>query len=75
MKGSCSSPSFTAVSLPAQSVDVDADSSEGEVEDAEDVNVCTASEGSVQVLRYEYHIMYSCSYSTPVLYFRASTLG
>lgn len=27
------------------------------------------------VLRYEYHVLYSCSYQIPVLYFRASTLG
>ncbi|XP_052422779.1 ubiquitin-like-conjugating enzyme ATG10 isoform X3 [Carassius gibelio] len=26
------------------------------------------------VLRYEYHVLYSCSYQIPVLYFRASTL-
>ncbi|XP_038573095.1 ubiquitin-like-conjugating enzyme ATG10 [Micropterus salmoides] len=40
----------------------------------EDDGFCTASEGSGQVLQYEYHILYSCSYSAPVLYFRASTL-
>nr|XP_046265170.1 ubiquitin-like-conjugating enzyme ATG10 isoform X2 [Scatophagus argus] len=40
----------------------------------EDDGVCTVSEGSSQVLQYEYHILYSCSYSTPVLYFRAFTL-
>lgn len=27
------------------------------------------------VVRYEYHVLYSCSYRIPVLYFRASTLG
>ncbi|XP_061551080.1 ubiquitin-like-conjugating enzyme ATG10 isoform X2 [Phycodurus eques] len=32
------------------------------------------SGGSSHVLCYEYHILYSCSYMTPVLYFRASTL-
>lgn len=26
-------------------------------------------------IRYEYHVLYSCSYQAPVLYFRASTLG
>ncbi|XP_076140657.1 ubiquitin-like-conjugating enzyme ATG10 [Alosa pseudoharengus] len=26
------------------------------------------------VVRYEYHVLYSCSYQIPVLYFRASTL-
>ncbi|KAM4551354.1 ubiquitin-like-conjugating enzyme ATG10 isoform 1-T4 [Odontesthes bonariensis] len=41
----------------------------------EDDGICTVCEGSSLVLQYEYHILYSCSYSTPVLYFRASTLG
>lgn len=31
----------------------------------------TASE----VIKYEYHVLYSCSYQVPVLYFRASFLG
>ncbi|XP_054625351.1 ubiquitin-like-conjugating enzyme ATG10 isoform X4 [Dunckerocampus dactyliophorus] len=31
-------------------------------------------EGSIHVLQYEYHILYSCSFMTPVLYFRASSL-
>lgn len=34
-----------------------------------------ASGGGSRVLRLEYHILYSCSYMAPVLYFRASTLG
>ncbi|XP_047446619.1 ubiquitin-like-conjugating enzyme ATG10 [Mugil cephalus] len=42
--------------------------------DEEDDGVCTVTESSSQVLQYEYHILYSCSYSTPVLYFRAFTL-
>ncbi|TRY83855.1 hypothetical protein DNTS_030090 [Danionella cerebrum] len=29
---------------------------------------------SLGVLRYEYHVVYSCSYQIPVLYFRASAL-
>ncbi|XP_042561499.1 ubiquitin-like-conjugating enzyme ATG10 isoform X2 [Clupea harengus] len=33
----------------------------------------TAAEGQAAV-RYEYHVLYSCSYQIPVLYFRASTL-
>ncbi|XP_051944102.1 ubiquitin-like-conjugating enzyme ATG10 [Hippocampus zosterae] len=32
------------------------------------------SGGGGRVLRLEYHILYSCSYMAPVLYFRASTL-
>ncbi|KAK2895814.1 ubiquitin-like-conjugating enzyme ATG10 [Channa argus] len=40
----------------------------------EDDGVCVVPEGNSQVLQYEYHILYSSSYSTPVLYFRASTL-
>ncbi|XP_075994648.1 ubiquitin-like-conjugating enzyme ATG10 isoform X2 [Genypterus blacodes] len=46
-------------------------------DDDEDDGVCEAPEGSSsssQVLQYEYHILYSCSYRTPVLYFRAFTL-
>ena len=43
-------------------------------DDDEDDGVCVVTKGSSKVLQYEYHIMYSCSYSTPVLYFRASTL-
>lgn len=39
----------------------------------EDDGVCTGSEGSGQVLQYEYHILHSCSYSAPVLYFRVFT--
>lgn len=27
------------------------------------------------VIRQEYHVLYSCSYQVPVLYFRASFLG
>lgn len=41
----------------------------------EDDGICLVPEGSSQVLQYEYHIVYSCSYSTPVLFFRATTLG
>ncbi|XP_036941261.1 ubiquitin-like-conjugating enzyme ATG10 isoform X1 [Acanthopagrus latus] len=43
-------------------------------DDDEGDGVCAVTKGSSKVLQYEYHIMYSCSYSTPVLYFRASTL-
>ncbi|XP_070775604.1 ubiquitin-like-conjugating enzyme ATG10 isoform X2 [Enoplosus armatus] len=53
---------------------VDADNIGGDVDEDEDDGVCTVSEGSSQVLQYEYHVLYSCSYSTPVLYFRAFTL-
>ncbi|XP_028449584.1 ubiquitin-like-conjugating enzyme ATG10 isoform X1 [Perca flavescens] len=58
---------------------VDADSIKGGIEDEEDGEededdgVCVVSEGSSQMLQYEYHILHSCSYSTPVLYFRAFT--
>uniref|UniRef100_A0A8C6LM83 Ubiquitin-like-conjugating enzyme ATG10 n=1 Tax=Nothobranchius furzeri TaxID=105023 RepID=A0A8C6LM83_NOTFU len=49
------------------------DSGRGEL-DEEDDGSCIVSEGSSVVLQYEYHILYSSSYSTPVLYFRAFTL-
>ncbi|XP_069367428.1 ubiquitin-like-conjugating enzyme ATG10 isoform X2 [Paralichthys olivaceus] len=55
----------------------DADSIEEDIADDDDDDgggVCTVSEDSSKVLQYEYHILYSCSYSTPVLYFRAFTL-
>ncbi|XP_070701545.1 ubiquitin-like-conjugating enzyme ATG10 [Pempheris klunzingeri] len=50
------------------------ESDDDDKDDDEDDVVCTASKGNSQVLQYEYHILYSCSYSTPVLYFRAFTL-
>ncbi|XP_043989331.1 ubiquitin-like-conjugating enzyme ATG10 isoform X1 [Gambusia affinis] len=34
----------------------------------------TVTNGSSLVLQYEYHILFSCSYGAPVLYFRAFTL-
>ncbi|KAM4623680.1 ubiquitin-like-conjugating enzyme ATG10 [Polymixia lowei] len=43
-------------------------------DDDDDDGVCVVAEGSSRVIRYEYHILYSCSYRTPVLYFRAFTL-
>ncbi|XP_062285220.1 ubiquitin-like-conjugating enzyme ATG10 [Scomber scombrus] len=53
----------------------DADIIAGDIdENDEDDGVCAVSAGSSQVLQYEYHIVYSCSYSSPVLYFRACTL-
>ncbi|XP_036598252.1 ubiquitin-like-conjugating enzyme ATG10 isoform X1 [Trichosurus vulpecula] len=39
-------------------------------DDSEVVGAAAASE----VIRYEYHVLYSCSYRVPVLYFRASFL-
>uniref|UniRef100_A0A3Q3XRM7 Ubiquitin-like-conjugating enzyme ATG10 n=1 Tax=Mola mola TaxID=94237 RepID=A0A3Q3XRM7_MOLML len=70
--------SLILYSLLPQSLSVvssEADLVNGEIDiDDEDDGVWTISEGSSQVLQYEYHILYSCSYSTPVLYFRAFTL-
>uniref|UniRef100_A0A3P9KZM7 Ubiquitin-like-conjugating enzyme ATG10 n=1 Tax=Oryzias latipes TaxID=8090 RepID=A0A3P9KZM7_ORYLA len=56
-----------------QGVDASSDSLRPDVEE-EDDGVCGAPAGSSSVLQFEYHILYSCSYRTPVLYFRASTL-
>ncbi|XP_056149661.1 ubiquitin-like-conjugating enzyme ATG10 [Lampris incognitus] len=53
------------------SADVDHISDDDEDEDD---GTCVKSEGSDRVLQYEYHILYSCSYRVPVLYFRASSL-
>ncbi|KAI3375397.1 hypothetical protein L3Q82_021882 [Scortum barcoo] len=78
--GSDSEP-HTCQSWPGQQEQekeqVDADSIKGDIVDEdenEDDGVSTVSEGSSQVLQYEFHILFSCSYSTPVLYFRAFTL-
>lgn len=62
---------------PVPVAQVDAGSIKGDISDEdgnEDDGVSSVSEGSSQVLQYEYHILFSCSYSTPVLYFRAFTL-
>lgn len=56
------------VSFPAVAFD------DGVTEDDDDEGVCCVSESSSEVFQYEYHILYSCSYRTPALYFRASTL-
>ncbi|XP_068594088.1 ubiquitin-like-conjugating enzyme ATG10 [Cebidichthys violaceus] len=53
--------------------DDDDDDDDGGDGDDEDDGVCTVTEGSSQVLQYEYHILHSCSYAAPVLYFRAFT--
>ncbi|XP_030623223.1 ubiquitin-like-conjugating enzyme ATG10 [Chanos chanos] len=42
-------------------------------EDEDDVGARWVPEDPA-VVRYEYHVLYSCSYQVPVLYFRASTL-
>ncbi|XP_037537905.1 ubiquitin-like-conjugating enzyme ATG10 [Nematolebias whitei] len=47
--------------------------SSGELED-EDDSSCRVSENDDPVLLFEYHILYSCSYAAPVLYFRVFTL-
>ncbi|CAN9502862.1 unnamed protein product [Ophioblennius macclurei] len=50
------------------------DEEEEEDDGGEDDGTCTVPESSFQALQYEYHVLYSCSYNTPVLYFRAMTL-
>ncbi|KAL7988917.1 hypothetical protein Chor_007836, partial [Crotalus horridus] len=40
------------------------------LDDSQEAGVSEVSE----VIRYEYHVLYSCSYQAPVLYFRASFL-
>ncbi|KAM4556713.1 ubiquitin-like-conjugating enzyme ATG10 isoform 1-T1 [Fundulus diaphanus] len=42
--------------------------------DEEDDGSYSVTKSSSRVLQYEYHILYSCSYGAPVLYFRAFTL-
>lgn len=34
----------------------------------------TETDTATEVIKYEYHVLYSCSYQVPVLYFRASFL-
>lgn len=34
----------------------------------------TETSAATEVIRYEYHVLYSCSYQVPVLYFRANYL-
>ncbi|XP_034039632.1 ubiquitin-like-conjugating enzyme ATG10 isoform X2 [Thalassophryne amazonica] len=46
----------------------------GNHDDDDDGVAVAASKSCCHVHRYEYHILYSCSFRTPVLYFRASTL-
>lgn len=40
-------------------------------DDSEAAELCSTEE----VVRYEYHVLYSSSYQVPVLYFRACFLG
>ncbi|XP_061925652.1 ubiquitin-like-conjugating enzyme ATG10 isoform X1 [Entelurus aequoreus] len=64
-------------SVLIQSGDQDLRGSGSDSEDVaagDDADTAAASEGSTRALQYEYHILYSCSFMTPVLYFRASTL-
>lgn len=41
------------------------------MDDSQVAGVCATEE----VVRYEYHVLYSSSYQVPVLYFRACFLG
>uniref|UniRef100_A0A3P8X568 Ubiquitin-like-conjugating enzyme ATG10 n=1 Tax=Cynoglossus semilaevis TaxID=244447 RepID=A0A3P8X568_CYNSE len=60
-------------SFPDASCDDDTITSKIADDDDDDDEVHIESEDICQVLQYEYHILFSCSYSTPVLYFRAFT--
>lgn len=57
------------VAAPDDCVTADMDADSG------DDCVCPVAASSRKVLQYEYHVLYSCSYATPVLYFRVSTLS
>lgn len=67
----CFSPLQSVFEAPVNADSIPADIDGDEADDG----VCIASKGDIQVLQYEYHILFSSSYSTPVLYFRASTVG
>lgn len=43
--------------------------------EAEDGSVCLVAARSRMVLHFDYHVLYSSSFGTPVLYFRVCTLG
>lgn len=43
-------------------------------EEDEDDGACDVSEGSSRTCQTEYHVLYSCVYNTPTLYFQAYTL-
>ncbi|KAM6984883.1 ubiquitin-like-conjugating enzyme ATG10 [Aplochiton taeniatus] len=45
-----------------------------EEDDDDDDGACDVSEGSSRACQTEYHVLYSCSYNTPVLYFQTYTL-
>nr|AAI07647.1 ATG10 autophagy related 10 homolog (S. cerevisiae) [Danio rerio] len=59
-------------SIQAENTELPTDDFEADAED-ETAGVDAVCE-SHAVLRYEYHVLYSCSYQIPVLYFRASAL-
>ncbi|KAL6104753.1 atg10 [Pungitius sinensis] len=63
----------SAPTAPADTHSLSGVTEEEEEEEDEDDGVCVVSGGSSQVLQYEYHILHSCSYAAPVLYFRAFT--
>ncbi|XP_003786066.1 ubiquitin-like-conjugating enzyme ATG10 [Otolemur garnettii] len=41
---------------------------------SDDFEVTGTAAAASEVIKYEYHVLYSCSYQVPVLYFRASFL-
>lgn len=43
--------------------------------DIEDDEACVQSNVGGTVLQYEYHVLFSCSFGMPVLYFRVFDLG
>ncbi|XP_068458979.1 ubiquitin-like-conjugating enzyme ATG10 isoform X2 [Clinocottus analis] len=75
---SCTEPRGREEEQSGLGASVNTDSACGDIaDDEEEVDegdgVCAVSGCSSQVLQYEYHILHSCSYATPVLYFRAFT--
>ncbi|XP_063067279.1 ubiquitin-like-conjugating enzyme ATG10 [Engraulis encrasicolus] len=69
---------YRVSSLPCQRApgdDADALMEEEQLSDQDEAarELTAEAEGQAAV-RYEYHVVYSCSYQIPILYFRASTL-
>ncbi|XP_077580599.1 ubiquitin-like-conjugating enzyme ATG10 [Stigmatopora nigra] len=60
------------VSLGASGEEIDVHNAKENLDEECDGDVVAAVSG--QVIQSEYHVVYSCSYANPVLYFRAFTL-
>ncbi|KAJ8380634.1 hypothetical protein SKAU_G00014120 [Synaphobranchus kaupii] len=76
--GSAPRPARDGGSGPGEDLDILGQREGQELEDEDEEQAGSDEERVVSEtsspIRYEYHVLYSCSYQAPVLYFRASTL-